>query len=147
MKKLALLLSIVLLSSCASNTSFNTFYQDHQEDSEFSLGLSSSLITAFLPDEDVEDIKPLLKKAKHVRILVFSENAENKTDKFNKFINKSSFEKMIKVKEDDDNIAIFTLENNDKIREVVVEVSTGDELVLLGLKTNLTNEDLEGLLQ
>ena len=147
MKKLALLLAIVLLSSCASNTSFNTFYQDNQEDSEFSLGLSSSLITAFLPDEDIEDIKPLLKKAKHVRILVFSENAENKTDKFNRFINKSKFEKMIKVKEDDDNVAIFTLENKDRIREVVVEVSTGDELVLLGLKTNLTNEDLEGLLQ
>ena len=147
MKKLALLLAIVFLSSCASNTSFNTFYQDNQEDSEFSLGLSSSLITAFLPDEDIEDIKPLLKKAKHVRILVFSENAQNKTDKFNKFINKSKFEKMIKVKEDDDNVAIFTLENKNRIREVVVEVSTGDELVLLGLKTNLTNEDLEGLLQ
>ena len=147
MKKLALLLAIVFLSSCASNTSFNTFYQDHQEDSEFSLGLSSSLITAFLSDDDVEDIKPLLKKAKHVRILVFSENSENKSDKFNRFINKSKFEKMIKVKDDGDNVAIFTLENKDRIREIVVEVSTGDELVLLGLKTNLKEEDLEGLLQ
>ena len=81
-----------------SNTSFNSFYQDNEEDSEFSFGLSSSLIARFLPDEDLEDIKPLLKKAKHIRILVFSEFAEDKTEKFDKFISRSKFEEMVKLK-------------------------------------------------
>ena len=82
MKKILFLLILATFSSCAINTSFNTFYQDHEDDSEFSFGLSSSLIANFLPDDDVEDIKPLLKKAKHIRILVFSEHAEDKTEKF-----------------------------------------------------------------
>ncbi len=86
------------VTSCATNTSFNTFYQNNQEDSEFSFGLSSSLIANFLPDDDIEDIKPLLKKAKHIRILIFSENAEEKNEKFEKFINRSKFEKVVKVK-------------------------------------------------
>ena len=74
MKKIFVFVSaVLLLSSCATNTSFNSFYQSHQEDSDFSLGLNSSLIASFLPDDDFEDVKPLLKKAKHVRILVFSE--------------------------------------------------------------------------
>lgn len=145
MKKLILLLIVVFASSCASHTSFNTFYKDHQEDSDFSFGLSSSLVASFLSDEDAEDIKPLLKKAKHVRILVFTEQAEDKTVAFQKFINRSKFEKMVKIKDDDDQLAFFTLEKEDRIREITLEISSGDELVLLGLKTNLSQTDLEDL--
>jgi len=147
MKRILLLLIIVLASSCATNTSFNSFYKNNQEDSDFSFGLSSSLIARFLPDEDMEEIKPLLKKAKHVRILVFSENAEEKTEKFQKFISRSKFEKVVKVKDDNDQFAFFTLEKKTQIKEIVLEISSGDELVLLGLKTNLSQEDLEEILQ
>ena len=148
MKKLMFAaLAVLMLSSCATNTSFNSFYQDHQKDSDFSLGLNSSLIASFLPDEDMEDIKPLLKKAKHVRILVFSEEASDKSRQFDKFINRSKFDKVIKVKDDGDKIAFFTLEDKKKIKEVVLEISSEDDLVLLGLKTNLTHEDLDNILQ
>ena len=146
MKKILFLLILATFSSCAINTSFNTFYQDHEDDSEFSFGLSSSLIANFLPDDDVEEIKPLLKKAKHIRILVFSEHAEDKTEKFDKFINRSKFEKVIKVKSDNDKIGFFTLQRNKKIKEIVLEISSGDELVLIGLKTNLTEEDLDKMI-
>ena len=147
MKRILLLLIIVLASSCATHTSFNSFYKSHQEDSDFSFGLSSSLIASFLPDEDMEEIKPLLKKAKHIRILVFSENAEEKTEKFQKFISRSKFEKVVKLKDDNDQIAFFTLEKKSNIKEIVLEISSGDDLVLLGLKTNLSQEDLEKILQ
>ncbi len=147
MKRILLLLIIVLASSCATHTSFNSFYKNHQEDSDFSFGLSSSFIASFLPDEDMEEIKPLLKKAKHVRILVFSENAEEKTEKFQKFISRSKFEKVVKVKDDNDQFAFFTLEKKSHIKEIVLEISSGEDLVLLGLKTNLSQEDLENILQ
>lgn len=147
MKKLILLIAVVLSTSCASNTSFNNFYQNHEDDSNFSFGLSSSLIANFLPDEDLEDIKPLLKKAKHIRILIFSENAEDKSDKFNKFINRSKFEEMVKLKSENDKLAFFTLEKKGRIKEIVLEISSEEDLVLIGLKTNLTQEDLDKLIQ
>lgn len=146
MKKLILLFTLIAFSSCAVNTSFNSFYQQHEDDSEFSFGLSSSLIASFLPDEDLEDIKPLLKKAKHIRILVFSEHAEDKTEKFDKFISRSKFEKMIKVKSDSDKIAFFTLQRNKKVKEIVLEIASGSDLVLIGLKTNLTEADLDKII-
>ena len=146
MKKVFLLLFIVAFSSCAINTSFNSFYQEHEDDSEFSFGLSSSLIASFLPEESIEDIKPLLKKAKHIRILVFSEHAEDKTEQFDKFINRSRFEKTIKVKSKNDKIAFFTLQRNKKVKEIVLEIASGDELVLIGLKTNLTQADLDKII-
>lgn len=147
MKKIILLFSIVFATSCATNTSFNTFYQNHEEDSEFSFGFSSSLIANFLPDEDLEDIKPLLKKAKHVRILIFSENTPDKAQKFSKFINRSKFEKVVKLKSDNDKLAFYTLEKKDRIKEIILEISSGDDLVLLGLKTNLTQEDLDQIIK
>ncbi len=146
MKKIILILSVVFLSSCATRTSFNSFYQKNQKDADFSLGLNASLIKPFLSGEDYEDVKPILKKAKHIRILVFSENAERKSDKFNTFIKKSDFEKIIKIKDDDDKIAFFTLEDKNKIKEVVLEIYSDDDLVLLGLKTNLTQKDIDKLL-
>jgi len=144
MKQFLYLLIIVFASSCASNTSFNTFYKNHEQDSDFSFGLSSSLVANFLPDED---LKPLLKKAKHVRILVFSEDAHGKTEEFQKFISRSKFEKVVKVKDDSDQLAFFTLEKKSTIKEIVLEISSGDELVLIGLKTNLSEEDLDKLLE
>jgi isocitrate dehydrogenase len=137
----------VFLSSCATNTSFNSFYQKNQKEAEFSMGLSSSLIRPFLSGEDYEEVKPLLKKAKHIRILVFSENYEEKYTKFNKFIKKSDFDKLVKIKEDDEQISFYTLENKNKIKEVVLQINSDDELVLLGLKTNLTQEDLDNFVQ
>lgn len=146
MKKIFLLFAIVLLSSCATHTSFNDFYQSNQKESEFSFGMNASFITSFLSDDDYEDIKPLLKKAKHVRILVFSENSEQMNMKFDRFIKRSKFEDVIKIKDDGDKIKIFVLEKEDRIKEIVVEVASDGDLILLGLKTNLTQKDIDRLL-
>lgn len=142
MKKLFLLTAVIILSSCATHTSFNTFYKENNQDSELSIGLNSSLVNSFLPDEDFDEVKHLLKKAKHYRIMVFSENSEHMEKKFTKFINHSTFDKIVKVKDDGDKLSLYTLEENDKIKEIVVEIFDGDDLILLGLKTNLDHEDL-----
>jgi hypothetical protein len=146
MRNLFLLLTLAIFTSCATNTSFNTFYQNHQKDAEFSLGLNSSFISSFLSDEDYADVKPLLKKAKHVRILVFSDESEKIQSKFDKFIKRSQFEDIIKIKNDNDKIKIFALEKKDRIKEIVLEISSDGDLVLLGLKTNLSQNDIDNLL-
>lgn len=146
MKKVILLFAVVILSSCATHTTFHTFYKENNQDSELAIGLNSSLINSFLPDEDFEEVKHLLKKAKHYRIMVFSENSIQMDKKFNKFINHSKFDKLVKVKDNSDHLSLYTLEENDKIKEIVVQIFDGDDLILLGLKTNLDQEDLVNLL-
>jgi uncharacterized protein (DUF2344 family) len=147
MRKLVILFLFVIFTSCATQTSFYDFYEDNQAESDFSIGLNTSLISSFLSDEDLEDIKPILEKAKHVRILVFSEDSDPMTQKFKKFIKRSDFENLISIKSDDDKVKIYTLEKKDKIKEIVLDINTGDELVLLGLKTNLSPEDLAELMK
>jgi hypothetical protein len=74
--------------------------------------------------------------------MVFSDNWEKTNSKFNKFIKHSKFDRLVKIKDDNDKINIYILEQKELIKEIVVQISTEDELVLLGLKTNLTHDDL-----
>ncbi len=147
MEKINFILSLVLLTSCATQTSFNDFYQDNQKESDFSMGLNSSIVRTFLDDDDYEEVKPLLKKAKHVKILVFTDNTQEMTTKFKKFIKRSDFDNLITIKDDGDKIKIYALEQKNKIKEIVLDVKTDDELVLIGLKTNITEDDLGNLLK
>ena len=141
MKILLFAISWTILTSCAAQTSFKKFYSENNQHADFSLGLSTSLIGSFLSDDN-EDVKELVKKAKHTRIMVFSDNWEKTNSNFNKFIKRSKFDKLVKIRENDDDISIYILEDKEFIKEIVVQIATEDELILLGLKTNLTHEDL-----
>ncbi len=147
MKHLFYILAIFIFSSCATHNSFNTFYQKYQSESDLSFGMNAAIVRSFLDDDDMDDIEPLLKKAKHVRILVFDHNASSINQKFNQFIKHSSFDKLVKLKDDSDHISLYSLEQKDKIKEIVVQVGTDDELILLGLKTNLTQNDIDKMMQ
>ena len=50
------------------------------------------------------------------------------------------------MKSKNDKIAFFTLQRNKKVKEIVLEIASGDELVLIGLKTNLTQADLDKII-
>ncbi len=141
MKIFLFAISFAILSSCSAQTTFKTFYTENNQQADFTMGFSTSLIGGFLADDD-EEIKELMKKAKHTRIMVFSENWEKTNSNFNKFIKRSGYDKLVKIKDDNDKISLYALEEKGVIKEIVVQISTGDELVLLGLKTNLTYDDL-----
>ena len=53
---------------------------------------------------------------------------------------------MIKLKSENDKIAFFTLQRNKKVKEIVLEIATGDDLVLIGLKTNLKQADIDKII-
>ena len=141
MKNLFFILAVVVLTSSSAQTTFKNFYTENNQDADLSLGLSTSFIANFISDDN-EDVKELVKKSKHTRIMVFSDNWENTNSKFNKFIRRSKFDKLAKIRDNNDNVSIYVLEEKELIKEIVVQISTGDELVLVGLKTNLTHEDL-----
>ena len=141
MKNLFFILAVVVLTSSSAQTSFKNFYTENNQDADLSLGLNTSFIANFISDDN-EDVKDLVKKSKHTRIMVFSDDWEYTNSKFKKFIKRSKFDKLMKIKDDDDNVTIYTLEEKELIKEIVVQISTEDELILLGLITNLTHDEL-----
>ncbi len=134
-------MAFAIITSGYAQTSFKTFYTENNQHADFSFGLNTSIIGSFLSDDDKE-LKELVKKAKHARIVVFSDNIDAINSNFNKFIRRSSFDKLMKIKDESSNINLYTLEEKDIIKEIVIQISTDNELVLLGLNTNLTHADL-----
>ena len=141
MKKSLFIIAVLVLTSCAAQTTFKTFYTENNQEADFNIGFSTSLIGSFLPDDD-EELKELMEKAKHARVMVFSENWEKTNSNFNKFIRRSGYDKLVKIRDNDERISLYALDKKDVIKEIVIQISSGDELILIGLKTNLTYDDL-----
>ncbi|MEN8835799.1 MAG: DUF4252 domain-containing protein, partial [Polaribacter sp.] len=74
------------------------------------------------------------------------ENQEVSKD-FKKYIRRNNLKTMVRVKGDDSKAEFYTLEKNNLIKEIILKANSDDDsLVLLGLKTSMTKEELAKLL-
>ncbi len=144
MKQFTLILAFLLtLGATAQETTFKKFYNSHKDKSAFSLNLSASFAGAFLSDDDNDEIKKILKKSGNFKLMVF-ENEDSEVSKdFKRYVRKHKLTTLMRIKESDGNAAFFILEKNDRIKEVILRASDDNEkLVLFGLKTDMTKEEL-----
>ena len=147
MKKYIVLVGVVLMMiSCKSTSDFQTFYQDHKADAEFSIGVSGTLGRMFIPKEEKELLGPLLKKASHFRLMVFDENDYKANKSFTRLVKGHDYEQLVRISDKKDRVDIYFQEDKDQIiRELIVRIKTADEFVILACKTKLTSEDIETL--
>jgi len=54
-----ILVAALVLSSCASKSSFNSFYEENKEECEFSISSPALIANLFIPKEDVGEYKAL----------------------------------------------------------------------------------------
>ena len=144
MKQFTLILAFLLiLGATAQETTFKKFYNSHKDKSAFSLNLSASFAGAFLSNDDNDEIKKILKKSGDFKLMVF-ENEDSEVSKdFKRYVRKYKLTTLMRVKESDGNAEFFILEKNDRIKELILRASDDNEkLVLLGLKTDMTKEEL-----
>lgn len=144
MKQLTLILAFVFsLGLSSQETTFKKFYNNHKEKTAFSLNLSASFAGSFLNDKEDAEIKKLLKKSGDFKLMVFdNENSEVSRD-FKRYVKKYKLTTLMRVKEKDGNAEFYILEKNNRIKEIILRASDDeDKLVLFGLKTDMTKEEL-----
>ena len=132
-----------MVNAVAQETTFKNFYKNHKEQSAFSLNLSASFAGSFLSDDDNEDLQKLLKKSGDFKLMVFNNEDASVSKDFKKYLRKHNLKTMARVKSDDSRAAFYILEENDIVKEIILQAkSDGDNFVLFGLKTNLTTDEL-----
>jgi len=132
--------------SCKPTTDFQTYYEDHKSQAEFSIGVSGTIARMFIPKEEKESLGPLLKKSGKFRIMVFGENDASANKSFTRFVKGHDYEQLIRVSDKKDRVDIYFQEDKAQIiRELIVRIKTEDEFVILACKTKLTSNDLETL--
>ncbi|TCI85048.1 DUF4252 domain-containing protein [Tenacibaculum sp. M341] len=146
MKRITTIIVLFLtVSITAQKNTFKQFYKSHKADAEVSLNLPGFLVRMFMDDDDIDE-EELLEKASNFKVMVFEKPDTKVASDFRKYIKRNNFKTLVRAKDGKDRAEIYFLERNDHIREIVLRVgSKEDELVLLGLKTKLTKDELAAI--
>ena len=135
--------ALFMMSAVAQEASFKKFYKTHKDQSAFSINLSASFAGSFLSDDDNDDLQKLIKKSDNFKLMVFNNEDASVSKDFKKYLRKYKLKTMARVKSDDSKAAFYILEKNDIVKEIILQAnSDSDKLVLFGLKTNLTTDEL-----
>ncbi len=148
MKKLiTFVFALFVLTASAQTSTFKKFYKNHKEHSQFSLNVSASMVGSFFSDDDSDEVADLLKKSGNFKLMVFDNENQEVSKDFRRYIRKNNLKTMVRVKGDDSKAELYTLEKNNLIKEIIFKANSDDDsLVLLGLKTSMTKEELAKLL-
>lgn len=148
MKRLTTILcALFMISAVAQETTFKKFYKQHKDQSAFSINLNASFAGSFLSDDDNEDLQTLLKKSGDFKLMVFNNEDASVSKDFKKYLRKNKLKTMARVKSDGSKAAFYILEKKDRIKEIVLKASGDDDkLVIFGLKTDLTKEELADIM-
>lgn len=142
-----ILCALFMISAVAQETTFKNFYKKHKEQSAFSLNLSASFAGSFLDEDDNDDLQKLLKKTSDFKLMVFNNEDATVSKDFKKYIKKNKLKTMARVKGDDGKASFYILEKNDIVKEIVLQAnSDNDKVILFGLKTNITMEELSEMM-
>ena len=138
-----ILFALFIFNSNAQDATFKKFHKSHQEASAFSINLSASFAGSFLNDGDNDDLQKLLKKSSEFKLMVFNNEDAAVEKDFKKYIRRNKLKTMARVKSDDNKASFYILEKNNIVKEIILQANSNeDKLVLFGLKTNLTIEEL-----
>jgi len=136
-----ILVTAFVLTSCASKSSFNSFYEENKAECEFSISSPAFIANLFIPKEDVGEYKALFKKVKHYKVMIFSDGSTSLDRKFEKFIRQKNYETIFSINHQGEKVQLYFLQNKNAIREIVLKVKSDDDFVVLGLKTNISEAD------
>lgn len=137
-----------VLSSFAQKQNFKTFYQSNKDRAEVSLNIPSFFANMFISDEDTDEFGVFLKKSKNYKIMVFNNNTTSVQQDFKKFVRRNNLKTLVKVKDGKERVTVYFRETKDRIKEIIVNVhDKSDEMVLLGIKTNLTMDELSAMVE
>ncbi|MBT7816913.1 MAG: DUF4252 domain-containing protein [Polaribacter sp.] len=144
MKRLTVIISaFFIITVSAQEEAFKKFYKVNKDKSAFSINLSTSLAGSFLDDEDEESLTSLIKKSSNFKLMVFDNEDDTVSKNFKKFTRKNRLKTLARVKDKGGKAEFFFIEINKFITEIIIRAnSNNDKLVLFGLKTKITKDEL-----
>ncbi len=137
-----------VFSSFAQKENFKTFYKSNKDKAEISLNIPSFFANMFISDEDTDEFGVFFKKARNYKIMVFNNNMTSVQKDFKEFARRNNLKTLVRVKDGKERVTVYFRETKDRIKEIIVNVhDKSDEMVLLGIKTNLTIDELSAMVE
>lgn len=139
--------AFIITNITAQEVAFEKFYKTNKANSTFSINLSASLAGSFLDDEEDSDLMNVIKKSDDFKLMIFDNGDSSVSKDFKKFSRNNNLKTYARVKEKGGRAELFFIEKNNFIREIIIRAnSKEDKLVLFGLKTKITKEELSAMI-
>jgi hypothetical protein len=136
-----ILAAALVLTSCASKSSFNSFYEENKAECEFSISSPAFIANLFIPKDDVREYEDLFKKVKHYKVMIFSDGSASLDKKFDRFIKQKNYEAIFSINQHKEKVQLYFLQDKNAIKEIVLKIKSDNDFVVLGLKTNISEAD------
>ena len=147
MKRITTILFVLFITVIsAQEVAFQEFYKVNKDKSTFSITLSASLAGSFLDDKKDDDLMNIIKKSKDFKLMIFDNEDNNLSKDFKKFTKKNNLKTLARVKENGSRAELFFIEKDNFIREIIIRANSDDDtLVLFGLETKITKDELAAM--
>lgn len=142
-----ILAAAFVLTSCASKSSFNSFYEENKAECEFSISSPAFIANLFIPKDDVREYEDLFKKVKHYKVMIFSDGSASLDRKFDRFIKQKNYEAIFSINQHKEKVQLYFLQDKNAIKEIVLKIKSDDDFVVLGLKTNISEADFNKIIK
>ena len=142
-----ILFALFIVSVSAQEVAFQKFYTVNKDKSTFSINLSASLAGSFLDDEKDGDLMNIIKKSSDFQVMIFDNEDNNISKDFKKFTKKNQLKTFARIKDNGSKAEMYFIEKDNHIREIIIRTnSDNDKLVLFGLKTKITKDELAAMI-
>ncbi|MDG1434076.1 MAG: DUF4252 domain-containing protein [Saprospiraceae bacterium] len=145
------------ISAISQNSCIKKFYHEHKKEEGirnfmipgFLIWFSTGIANEIVDGEEAKTFLKFAKKFKTIRLLVQNDhNSISKVD-YNQLIfdaKKGNYEELISVKEKGKTFHIMGREKKDKLKNLLILVSSEDTFVMMSMKTKIKIKDLNSLI-
>jgi len=129
--------------SCAGPHSFQKFYNDEKRDADIAISVPKYMAMIAIPRREKNEIKPFLKGMKKVRFLYHGDENNSLIESFGSFVSNKNYTPYFYMKDDGNKVNLFAKEEDGYIKEIVIDVNSDDETVILALMGKMKKETFE----
>ena len=97
---------------------------------------------ALREDGESEELINLVKKIGDVKVMMVSNGNEEMISDFAKYLTKNNFEEWMTIKKEKEIIKFQAQQNGDEIRNLIITIASGNELVYVDVKGKFTGDDI-----
>lgn len=137
-KPLIYIIPFFILLSCAGpKNSFERYYNQEIDNAKVALSFPKWLPMAFIPKQDKKEVKYFTEGMRKFKILVYDQKQTKSIESFSDFAKNKNFEKYFEVKKGKDLVNIYSKENEEEFKEIVLEFRSDEEHVVIGVLGNM----------
>jgi hypothetical protein len=145
MKNLIVLSLVLVLVSCGAKEPYEAFKKENKEEVAISFGASSFVINALVWNKEFREFTKQVSGIKKYQVLVSKSNPVFIKSNFDVFLKQNKFEEIFYTAKGNEKVRIFSFEKEQQLKEVLVEIENGSEIVLVKVQGDLKINDFEKL--